>query len=209
MVQEVVEPIILREGDNFYTLPSDADNIIDILDMNNIKILNDKIEYRKKVYSIQIEENVHHLVLIGQEVLNKVLNTALLTQSSNQSLELELKSLKEKMMSIAKMLLAERKRATQMSIENKSYRENNNNFKNPLLVLKELFNSGKISLYSPGVPPTKFKVLTYKKNKADIDYWMSLFEEWCIIDSTQSNHYKLMVTYNSAKGILKNKIGAE
>jgi len=211
MVQEQVEPVILREGDEFYTLPSDADSLIEVIDTNNVKVEKDKVHYKKKLYSIQVGQDIHHLVLIGQNSFDKLLDIALQQSNQNTELEKKIKELEDKLVQVGTMLLSERKKAIEANQRLKKI-EDMRDWDllsiPPLIVVKEMWNSGKISLYSPAVPPTKFKSIKYnKKNKPSIDYWVALFEEWGLIDSTESQHYKLLVTWNVAKKKVKDKIG--
>ena len=208
MVQEQQQSVILREGDSFYTIPSDAEGLIEVLNVNNVEVTEDRVVYPIRYYSIDVEQNTHQVALVGRAVLEKVFDIAQQTGKTSKALEREIEELKSRLISMGAMLMAERREGVVKSIENKAYEEMYGKQGNPFQILKELFNNGKTSLYSPGIAPYKFKVMKYKENKEPIDYWMSLFEEWNMIDSSQSNYYKLMVTYQNAKKILKSKIGA-
>ncbi len=84
------------------------------------------------------------------------------------------------------------------------------NFDTPTLIIDELYKGGTIGKGRKLVTPQDFKSRHLKtnnlRNREKVKFWLTLFEDWGIIDSDGNIRYA-QVAFNKAKKILKEKIG--
>lgn len=107
-------------------------------------------------------------------------------------------------------LMSDRDKVANLLIENMMYKKMYGEFETPLLILKEMLKSGQIKVGGIAVPPKNFKhpaIEFTKPNRDKVNYWVSLFEEWGIIDNSSSKHYIIEMPHKKAKKILLEKIG--
>ncbi len=110
---------------------------------------------------------------------------------------------------IIENLMKDKEEAEIIKTQNDKYVNAYGNFDLPFLILKEMFKNNQVPVGGIATPPTKFKhpALEYKKNNRDsINFWISLFEQWGIIDNGSSRHYITEMSYKKAKQILREKI---
>jgi len=110
---------------------------------------------------------------------------------------------------IVEQLMHEKQNAKELQDENAKYKALYGEFANPFLIWKEMCRSGQIRVGGVAIPPKEFKnpaIMQNKKNKHKVTYWISLFEEWGLVDNHQSRHYILEVPWRKGKYILKRKL---
>ena len=110
---------------------------------------------------------------------------------------------------IVEKLMHEKQDSEELKKENSKYKELYGEFANPFLIWKEMSKSGQIKVGGIAIPPKDFKNPTIKqtkKNKHKVTYWVSLFEEWGLVNNYESRHYILLTPWRKGKYILKAKL---
>ncbi len=110
---------------------------------------------------------------------------------------------------IIEQLMQERQRLRDLEKENSTYKEQYGEFEVPFLIWKEMCRSGQIKVEGIAVPPKEFKhpvIKQTKQNKHRVTYWVSMFEQWELIDNFSSRHYILKQPWRKGKYIIKRKL---
>jgi len=213
MVKESTEAIIDEQGVILFPAPNDG-SISSIIDVNNIKVHDGKIEYEERFYHIVGENGIaYSLTLIGTEKLKAIFDifNAQLAQKSRELEESEARTKRAaEIISKNKRALMDANRVvTQMREENEKYKSLYGNFSNPYLILQELYKSGRVGKFRQLIKPEAFRQKSIntknKKNREPVQYWLALFELWEILDSEGNIRYA-KVSYEKAKKILKEKL---
>lgn len=131
---------------------------------------------------------------------------------SNQIVETQrtkiqrLEEVKQGLGKIVEQLMHELQRYRNMEKENLKYKEMYGDFDVPFLIWKEMCRSGQIKVEGIAIPPKEFKhpaIKQTKQNKHHVTFWVSLFEQWGLVDNFSSRHYILKVPWRKGKYIIK------
>ena len=110
---------------------------------------------------------------------------------------------------IVEQLMYEKQKFLNLEQENSKYQELYGEFDTPFLIWKEMCKSNQIRVGGIAVPPKDFKHPTIeqtKRNKHKVIYWVSLFEQWGLVNNYESRHYILDIPWRKGKYIIKRKL---
>jgi len=207
--------IVQSEAGEIIIFSAPNDGSITPIISPDIYIEKGKIEYDKRNYHILDENgNAHQLIMIGAEKLNNIIEI-FNSQISSLSTELReanstIETARNNIMRYKREFLSLKKAIDSIKKENQQYKNMYGDFSNPYLILFELYLGGRKGNGRQLVKPENFRQKSIntknKKNREKVQYWLSLFEFWDIIDSDGNIRYA-NVSYEKAKRILKSKLG--
>ncbi len=215
MVENSTEAVVVNsEAGDMIVFHAPNDGSIAEIITPNIEVNGGRIEYKKRDYHIVDEQgNKHGLILVGREKLNQIfhffnLEMAKLS-SAKEEAEKTLALARDKVVMFKRELMQLRKDIETIKNENRLYKELYGDQADPFLVLKELYKGGSIAKFKQLVKPEDFRQKSIntknKKNREPVQYWLSKFEWWGIVDS-EGNTLYARVTYVKAKKILWSRI---
>ena len=205
-----VQVVQSETGQEIIVFSAPNDGSISNIISPNIEYDGSKIEYDKRHYHIVDSTGArHYIVVTGLEKIEKIFeifNSKISNLEKNiVALDSRVEHAKETILLYKKRLFLLKKEIDKIRGENEKYKDLYGDFSNPIQIIHELYRGNTISLHSPAVPPKKWKDKSLLKT--GYRKWLSLFEEWGIIDQQKSNSYVVRKTFHEAKRIFFDKLG--